>query len=603
MSISLHEHLMNLNAEVQKSWLRHVGAWDKTFTRKAQFAAAIEKQLRDNLDGFVNCLSDSEKHLLAESAHQGCLIGPREFEAKFGGPCPMPKAFYGYREEVSLLVAVICLPRDAYEGEPELAGALIGPLQRLLPKPAAPQPHTLPELPKFWPSEQQHVGGEKIRPVHVHEGERIAPTELGRVLRLIQGGKLKVAASNHRPTDAATRLMGEALLVPDFSLEPPKEDIDEWTQPGGPVRAHAWGVLVQQCGWARPHGGALKLTPDGQAMLRGFSPEAFRAGVMAFLGDGEFDELHRVNHIRGQSGKARRWFRDPVLRKAALQEAMGALPVGSWLTYEEARRIIAASGEEWDVLKEAAGVLYFSELRYGVIYDMGGLNSQFLRALFLESFAVLGLLDVGYVYPHSLWPDLGDSWGIDDMSFCGRYDGLLYVRVNPLGAYALGYADRYEGRVDPGPKLFQLLPNLEIHLATDVLNPADRAGLELMAAPQNERVWVLDAERIFSHVETGGALAELQQFLEANAADGLPDSVRDFLGSLERRIGTYRGAREAVLLEWENEGLARHIADDAAAGAFCYHAGGNRLVVPRDHLAAFRRALKKLGFVAPPGKG
>ncbi|MBI4623553.1 MAG: hypothetical protein HY736_10095 [Verrucomicrobia bacterium] len=599
---SLHEHLWNLNAEMQKSWLRQVDAWDKTLTRKAQFVAAIETHLRDNLASFVARLSDAEKHLLAESAHQGCLIGPREFEAKFGGPCPMPKGYYGYREEVSLLTAVICLPRYANEGEPELAGELVEPLRRLLPKPETPRPRTLAALPKFWPSEKQFLGGDKIRPVHVHEGERIAPAELARVLRLIQGGKLQVADSSRRPTDAATRLIGEALLVPDFALEPPKKEIDKWTELGGPVRAHAWGALVQQCGWARPRGGALTLTADGQAMLRGFSPEAFRAGVMTFLGDGEFDELHRVNHIRGQSGKGRRWLRNPGLRKAAIQEAMNALPVGDWLTYEEARRIIEASGQEWDVLKEDAGVLYFAELRYGVINDMGGLNSQFLRTLFLESFATLGLLDVGYVHPQGLWPDLGDSWGIDDLSFCGRYDGLLYVRINPLGAYALGYADRYDFRADPGPKLLHLLPNLEIHLATGVLNPADRASLELMAVLQDNGVWMLDAERILSHVEAGGTLAELQQFLETNADDGLPESVRDFVGSLDHRIGAFRRARDAVLLEWENEGLARHIADDVATSALCHHAGGNRLVVPKDHLAAFRRALKKLGFVMPAGK-
>ncbi len=602
MSFSLHQHLSNLNAEIQKSWLRQVGAWDKTLTRKAQFVAAIESQLREQLAGFVARLSEAEKLLLAESAHQGRLIRPREFAAKFGGPCPMPKGSCGYREEVSLLVAVIWFPRYAAEGDPELAEELFEPLRRLLPKPAAPQPSTLATLPKFWPSEQQYQGGEIIRPVHVHEGARIAPAELSRVLRLIQGGKLAIASASRRPTDATTRLIGEALLVPDFALEPPKKEIDRWTELGGPVRAHAWGVLVQQCGWARMHGGALKLTPAGQAMLRGFSPEGFRTGVRAFLGDAEFDELHRINNIRGQSGKARRWISDPGVRKDALQEAMSALPVGDWLTYEEARRMIEATGESWDVLTEAAGVLYFCELRYGVIYDGAGLNSQYLRALFLESFATLGLVDVGFVYPHSLWPDLGDAWGIEDLSFCSRYDGLLYVRINPLGAYALGYTDRFESGVDPGPKLFELRPNLEIHLATDVLNPADRACLELLAVPQDERVWVLDAGRILAHVEAGGALAELRQFLEGNAADGLPDGVRAFLESLDQRIKAFRRARDAVLLEWEDENLARHLAGDAATSEFCYHAGDNRLVVPKERLAAFGRALKKLGFVMPAGK-
>ncbi len=509
MSISLHEHLLNLGTDVQKKWLRQVDAWDKTLTRKAQFGAAMEAYLRDNLAGFIARLSEAEKNLLAESAHEGRLIGAREFAAKFGVPYPMPKGSYDYNEPVSLLHAVICVPRFRFDDEPHVARELTEPLRRLLPKPAAPQVRTLEAVPGFWQS----------RPIHVHEGERVVPGELGRVLRLIQGGKIHIADSSRRPTDAATRLMGEALLVPDFALEPPAGEIDQWTELGGPVRAHAWGVLVQQCGWAKPYAGALKLTTAGQAMLRGFSAEAFRAGVMAFLGDGEFDEMHRIPHIRGQSGKARRWISDPLVRKDGLHDALGALPVGAWVTYDEALRIIEASGANWDVLKEDAGVLYFSELRYGVIYDQDALNSQFLRALFMESFATLGWLDIGYVYPHSLWPDFSGAWGIDEMSFCGRYDGLLYVRLNPLGAYALGYADSYEFRPETGPKLFHVSPNLEIDLTTEVLNPGDRALLELMAVSQNERLWVLDAERILTHVESGGALAELLQFLEANTAN------------------------------------------------------------------------------------
>lgn len=70
--------------------------------------------------------------------------------------------------------------------------------------------------------------------------------------------------------------------------------------------------------------------------------------------------------------------------------------------------------------------LCFGELHYGRISDTGALNAQFLRALFLESLATLGLLDVACVYPHDLWPEFSRHWGIDDSCFCGRYDGLVF---------------------------------------------------------------------------------------------------------------------------------------------------------------------------------
>ena len=50
-----------------------------------------------------------------------------------------------------------------------------------------------------------------------------------------------------------------------------------------------------------------------------------------------------------------------------------------------------------------------------------------MRAFLLESMATLGLVDVAYVRPHGLWPEFSGWWGTDELPYCGRYDGLLYV--------------------------------------------------------------------------------------------------------------------------------------------------------------------------------
>jgi len=603
MTMSLHEHLLDLNADLLKGWLRRVNALDKTLTRKEHFARAIEQQLTLNLPAVLARLSESEKHLLAESAHQERLISEREFAAKYGGTCPMPKTYYAWREEVSLLVPFI--HRGGYHASepPDLIPSLVEPLRARLPKPEGLKVQALDTLPKAWPSERQCQGGDPIRTIHVFESERIAPAELGRVLRLIQSGKVKVTDATRRPTDATTRLVGEALVVPDFELEMPKAHLRgkwdrEFYEPAGPVRAHAWPVLVQQCGWAKSKGGALALTDTGKDILQQFTPEKFRAGVSRCLANRDFDELNRVNHIRGQSGKARRYLSNPGLRKSGIVEALKALPVAQWLEFAEVRRIVEATPRDCDVLESEQPVLYFFEPQFGFITDNTGLGRQFMRAFFLESLATLGVLDAGLVYPHQLWPDLHDSLN-GDLPFCGRYDGLLYVRLNPLGAYALGFSDHYDLRAEARPKLFRVLPNLDVVLANGPLNPADRATLELLAAPKSDMVWTLDAERMLTHVETGGAFRELRDFLEANAAEGLPENVQVFLADLESKLGACRARREAVLLEWADEALARLIATSSGTNKLCFHAGANRLVVPAENVTAFSRAVKKLGYVLP----
>ncbi len=604
MSVSLQQHLMSFNGDILKGWLRRVDGLEKGLTRKDQFAGAIERQLTTRLATVLARLSEAERQLLAESAHQQRLMSARQFTAKYGGTCPMPGVYGGRRGEVSLLVPFIYLGDYRASEPPALIASFVHPLRQLLPKPEALRAETVDQPPASWPADQQSEGGERLRILHRFESERLAPAELARVLRLVQGGKAKVTDSSRRPTDATTRLVGEALVTPDLDLEMPADHLrSEWDRkhytPAGPVRAHAWPVLLQQCGWARCKGGTLALTATGKTVLQQFTPAAFRAGVSRMLANADFDELNRINHIRGQSGKARRWMSDPGLRKLAIAAAMRLFPVGQWLPLQDAVRLVEGAPESWDVLPRGNGVLYFAELHYGCIQETEGINRQFLRAFLTESLATLGLVDIAYVYPHHLWPDLSENWGVDDLAFCGRYDGLLFVRLNPLGAYALELTDRYELHAEATPKLFRVLPNLDLLLADTALNPADRAMLELLALPKSDGVWTLNAERMLTHVESGGTFRELRDFLETSAIEGLPESVEAYLAGFEFNLGACRTRRDAVLLEWADDALALMIANDPGTCRLCLHAGQNRVVVPASNIAAFSRAVKRLGYVLP----
>jgi hypothetical protein len=94
MKPTLDQHLMNLNGDVLKSWLRRMDAMEKGSTRKEQFVRAIEAQLTGNLPGVIARLSLEEKCWLAECAHQGRFVSAREFQAKYNSKCPMPRYQY-----------------------------------------------------------------------------------------------------------------------------------------------------------------------------------------------------------------------------------------------------------------------------------------------------------------------------------------------------------------------------------------------------------------------------------------------------------------------------------------------------------------------------
>jgi hypothetical protein len=152
--------------------------------------------------------------------------------------------------------------------------------------------------------------------------------------------------------------------------------------------------LIQQCCWARSRRGALALTESGQRVLGGWTADFLKEGIHILSGDNHFDEFNRVNHIRGQSGRGKRYLTDPPERRYPILESVSQWPVGKWIQFEEAWRFLLASGNNFLLTSEAV-TLYFEEQQYG---HLGAtehiLPRLYLRVFLMESLATLGIIDI-----------------------------------------------------------------------------------------------------------------------------------------------------------------------------------------------------------------
>ncbi|OHB78247.1 MAG: hypothetical protein A2W31_04545 [Planctomycetes bacterium RBG_16_64_10] len=571
----------------------------RSVTRKADLIHALEHYIDMNLAAFLGELSDGERLFLAEAAHHGGRVSPRVFAAKHQVRPPRTSRWVDSRAASPIH---LLLEESESSGEAVIPKELAQRLRPLLPKPRAPAVTTVDEIPaKLDLGNEGSYYGDSPRPIHFFDAEKTVFAELRRVLNLVQAGKVRVQDKSRRPTDSSTRLLTTALVVPDFDLELPEKDRDRYTETVGPVRAHAWAVLVQQCGWAKPHGGLLSLTKVGKELLGEMSPTTFRAGFQRLLGDDQFDELNRVNHIRGQSGKAKRHMTHPSKRRVAICDSMARWPVGRWIPFDEAFRFVAASGHYLDVIDAYASYLYLVELRYGHLGNAGDdIERQYLRAFLMESMTTLGVVDVAYVHPQGLWPELSDSWGTDDMEFCGRYDGLQYARLSSLGAYCLGVTDAYEAPAAEQRSLLKVLPNRELAVSGGAeLTPADRATLELFAKRKGDHLWSLDSQHILNYVESGGSVEDVTRFLTHNTGQEIPHTVAVFLNDLTGNLAAVRGTERAILVEMKDAEVAARVAHDRQTKSLCRLAGDQYLVVPEKDEQAFRTAMKKLGYVLP----
>jgi len=591
--------LEDLNVDVLKVLARKMGL-PKSLTRKGDLVEAMARKVENDLQGVLNYMPNAELLLLAEAAFHNGRINPSVFSSKYGIPAPLPNPWM--RSDQAVLTALMFQRNtlNIYEVPKELIKAL----RDLLPQPAPAKVKTIDSPPALYvpPKRYSHSRDQTPRPIRVHEGERVVFKELRCVLRLVQAGKIKVTDKGRHPTDGSVRLLSTALDSSDFDLKSPFEETNKYEEKAGAVRAHAWGVLIQQCEWAKPRAGILALTEAGKKLLNGPDVNRYKDGVKAFLNNDDFDELNRIEHIRGQSGRAKRDMTLPSERKIPVIDSIFQWPVKQWLNLEEAYRFVFASGNDFMVTHKSYH-LYFSEFQYGHFGDIKGeLERQYLRALLMESLATLGLLDIAYVFPHHLWPELGDRWGEDEMSFCSRYDGLLYVRLNGLGAYLLDLSDTWTPPVtaEENHNLFTLLPNREIAITqSKKLSPDEIAGLEICAVLKSDYVWELSAHQILTYFESGGSMEEITAFLKSNSSTGIPETVNVFLRDMAEKVSAVKEGEEALLFTVKDEVTAALIASDSDARKYCFLAGANRLAVPKKNQRAFRSVLKKLGYVIP----
>ncbi|MFN8204355.1 MAG: helicase-associated domain-containing protein [Solirubrobacteraceae bacterium] len=421
--------------------------------------------------------------------------------------------------------------------------------------------------------------------------EHAAQRDLLAVLRLVETGRVAVSDKTRRPGAATIRLVSDALEGGDFYVG------DEQI---GAIKAFAWPMLLQAAGLAAISVKRLALTTAGGRALRRPPVEALARIWARWQTTRLLDELLRVEAIKGQTGLGRRGLTAAAGRRAAIAAGLADCPVGRWVGVDELFGHLRGSGRDFEVTRDAWR-LYVGEPQYGSLgYDgCGGWNilqARYALALLFEYAATLGIVDVAYVEPQGAREDFRELWGTDDLEFLSRYDGLTHVRVNALGAVCLGLADEYvPSPVAVSPAL-RVLPDLEV-VAVGDLAVADRLTLDRFADQVADRVWRLEPLRLLGAVETGMSIADMRGFLAARSSTPLPDAVLRLLDDMAERAGALSDRGSARMIECADASLAVLIANDRRTRALCVPAGERTLVVPQASEAAFRRAVRKAGYV------
>ncbi len=430
------------------------------------------------------------------------------------------------------------------------------------------------------------------------ETEQAALQDIFTVLRLIEAGKIRVSNKTFRVSAAGASAITQALYGGDFY--PPAEVLDDYDQtPIGSIKAFAWPLILQSAGFAQLNGTKLELTTAGQKALRNPPEKAIQTAWQKWLKSKLLDEFNRIETIKGQTGKAKRQFTAVSGRRSAIAAALAECQANQWLKFDELSRYMQAAGHTFEVARDFWD-FYIAEPHYGSLgydgfHDWHIVQARYMLAFLFEYAATLGLIDVAYINPAGARSDFRSLWGTDDLTCLSRYDGLLYFRLNNLGAWVLGLTDKYTPSLVEQRQILKVLPNLDV-VAFGPLPPGDQLFLEQFTTQTAENVWKIDRARLIETLENGRRIIDIENFLRANSGDALPNPVAILLTETAERITGLQQRGEALLIEAKDPVLAQLIANDGKLRSLCLLAGKQTIVVPKEDEAAFRRNLRQLGY-------
>ncbi len=541
-------------------------------------------------------LGDLDQAAVREAVHdpEGSF-DERKFVAKYGGaPSLGVRQLLYRRSHGETPVLRLFLPNGA-----SIPTAAREALAEWVPKPRGLEPETTEAPPEAAADDSE----EPAPPTVVAATEEAALHDVQAVLRLVEAGRVRVGSTG-RVSEAGAKAVLEVLTAGDYY--PPDvdtvESIADFDARVGAlgIRPFAWVLLLQAGNLAKAVRGRLELTQAGRAALSSPAHVVLRDLWTAWLGSELLHELNRVELVKGQKS-ASQPLANPSSGRKAIATALAGLPQGRWAAFTAFHRFLVARGLSLDVV-ENPWDLFIEDREHGSFGCDDGpdvLDACFARAFLLEYAATLGVIDVALTTPWNGPREFADLWGTDDLSALTRYDGLLGVRVTPLGAWILGARAEYTIAPAAPTTPFRVLPTRDICALGPDLPPADALFLDRVAERTSDRVWRLSRAKLLAAFETGTELSVVRAFLHARSEGPLPATVVDFLDGIEARTTAVRDGGTVRVVECRDAALALELANDGALRELCIHGGENRILVPRARESAFRRALQRAGYVLP----
>ncbi|HHL35257.1 MAG TPA: hypothetical protein ENJ30_12910 [Desulfobulbaceae bacterium] len=561
-----------LDAEYRTDDLKKLAALicPKVPTRKTERIEVIVSTLFKDLKNIYGQLSPLGQHAVSESVHTwGGIFEGRMFVNKYYAS-PYTQSTGSDEQIVNLIYLFLVgghIPKD-----------LLEKLKDIAPHPPEGEIQYLEGISEEYFFDENSTLRETSRP---------ALENLSTLLNLVADKKIRVSAKTGRATAATVKRINELLY-----------DGDWYDNDMMPMQSFAWPLLLQGGKLAKTDGSFLQLTPAGRKALKKDLAGGIKTAWQRWEKTKIIDEFSRVTAIKGQKSSRGRTMTSPVKRRPMINNLLEDLEPGKWIAVEELDRVMQTTSLYSFNMVNYDWKLYFLDQHYGHL-DYNDtwplLQFRYLLVYLMEYCATLGLIDVVYKEPHGVRSDDYKScWGTDELPYLSHCDGLEYIRVNELGAYALRHTDTYEGKKNSTDLLAFEKTDL-VFTGDKIIPPGLALYLEKVAEQKEVDRWRLSTASLLAAINDGENLADIKKTLASSSME-FSKEIELLFKEVKQRSSAFIDAGTTTLVECSSESRKQALTHKKIS-RLCLPAGENHLAVLPGKEEAFSKALQTAGFI------
>jgi len=578
--MKLFDVLYNYTNDELKKFVKLLNGFSK-LTRKDQMVVFLIDELLspDKLRGHWQRLDALAQKAVAAAYHNDGAFVADAFVAQYGAEPERPKNdWYWLREPILF---------DLFVYRNQIPTDMMPLLEKIVPPPERFQITGLVETPKTVRSV------DAVHPLLQADTEETGLHDLAVYLRMLDQGQINLSLSSAKLTPASVQKLYDNLLQGDFLPKPAKLQQDETIRPFG------LNIFTQGAGLTSSYGG--KLTKQGKVFLQAQDPALLLEAFETWTNQGSFDELTRLDAVKGLKSKGLKLSK-PGARRAAIVEALSWCPIQVWIPVEEFYRALKIWHFDFTLEEGYDHKLYVGYGREALEYGWADAASQWLltkglyvNAVLWEYLGTIGALDLLYLHPEDA--NFPARAHYHEEEFFSRYDGLKYFRINKLGAYLLGQAASYEQAYAGEEALFTITPDLQITLGNpELLTPNLQSQLGQIAQDGGHGRYQLDTQRLLTALEEGMDFAALTAFLSERHAGPLPAAVTAWLEQVNANSRAFTRGAQAVYVKARSAELVQQVLADPALNKFCHAIDAKTLVVTANREKTLRNRLKEWGY-------